>query len=401
MGTIRSGAGVGTTFSSVTGRASAWQFLAVLVGLVLLAPPSSAGQGGPGPQGPGPQPPSWDDPVCPTPGDVPSPFPPALPREPTAAVGALTGTLETSPYGDAVYSLPLVVPPGHPLATPQLTLRYESGGPSGTLGIGFDISGLSSIARCPRTYAQDGYQRRIGDDADDAYCLDGRRLVEVATGDDPKGQVVEYRTFPDTFARVKSFTPPGAPSPTSFQVEAASGQVLDYGNTTAGRVMGRNGVVRAWWLTRSRDRSDNRLNVSYVTDVDPVDGHTRQHAPTRISYGGNAEGLHTLAVSFEYGEKPAWDRRTLWSRGLAVESSWLLNRVRMLGPGDALVREYRFDYDEKASDQRRTRLRSVEECGCGWCVSAEDDLRVEPRVGRAGVRTTNHGRAHAQLEQLP
>ena len=113
--------------------------------------------------------------------------------------GAIQGSFAVSSTGEATYLLPLLVPPGAAGMQPSLAIAYTSASGSGMLGMGFSLSGLSTVTRCPRTMAQDNQIRSVRYDQHDALCLDGARLVPVGSSSDG---VLEYRTFPDTFVKV-------------------------------------------------------------------------------------------------------------------------------------------------------------------------------------------------------
>jgi Salmonella virulence plasmid 65kDa B protein len=107
--------------------------------------------------------------TCPAQGEVTqSPLPPDLPASPTAPAGAVAGAFSVSSTGEALYTMPLLVPPGRAGMEPSLALTYDSSADEGTLGMGFGIAGLSVITRCPKTLARDGMIRAVRDEADDA-----------------------------------------------------------------------------------------------------------------------------------------------------------------------------------------------------------------------------------------
>ncbi|WP_437570485.1 RHS repeat-associated core domain-containing protein [Sorangium sp. So ce542] len=281
-----------------------------------------------------------------------------LPRSETVAAGAIGGTFSASSTGEATYTMPLAVPPGRAGMQPELAVSYDSSGGEGVLGMGFSVTGLSAVTRCPRTIAQDGEIRAVHYDQDDALCLDGKRLVEVGRA----GDLVEYRTFPDTFTKVIASYEgwDWEKGPMYLRAYTKSGRIIEYGNEPSGRVMAKLGVVRAWWVTRVSDRYGNTMDTRYKSEEHPTEKYTVEHAPLRIDYTGHPSFPATRAVEFVYGE-PQWGGRVLYSRGMELRSSWRLDEIRMLGPGDALVRNYRFLFDDAPATGRRL-LQQVEEC---------------------------------------
>ncbi|MFT3768646.1 MAG: FG-GAP-like repeat-containing protein [Minicystis sp.] len=289
------------------------------------------------------------------------PAPP--PRAGTAAVGAVPGAFSVTSTGEATYTIPIVVPPGRAGMEPRLALSYSSAAGEGVLGMGFTVSGLSAITRCPQTIVDDGRVRGVRDAPDDALCLDGKRLVAVGHG---RG-TVEYRTFPDTFTKVVAHLATGmfaAGQPLWFDVYTRAGLRLEYGTTADSKVHGRGGVSRAWWIAKSADRLGNFIAYSYRNDTDPDDGHTVEHVPAEIRYTG-FEGSRTLtpsrAVRFRYDEKEPSHVRTSYVRGMAVKDSLRLSSIETFGPGHALVREYRFGHGFGPSTGRML-LTDVREC---------------------------------------
>ena len=68
-------------------------------------------------------------------------------------VGSIPGQLSVQ-QGAAVYTIPIEVPPGVAGMQPDLAITYNSNGGNGLLGVGFSLSGLSTITRCGQTIAQ-------------------------------------------------------------------------------------------------------------------------------------------------------------------------------------------------------------------------------------------------------
>ncbi|HSN97431.1 MAG TPA: SpvB/TcaC N-terminal domain-containing protein, partial [Candidatus Nanopelagicales bacterium] len=287
------------------------------------------------------QPPPME-PVCPSPDDGPDPRPAPLPPSLSVAAGTLPGSFAVTTGGEATYSIPLPILPGRAGIEPSLSIIYDSSAGEGPLGVGFTLSGLSAISRCPRNIAQDDTIAPVRDDEHDALCMDGKRLVPVGHDPSQPGQPVEYRTFPDTSTRVVAdFTENAGwdPSrgPKFLEAFTRSGLILEYGSLSKGRVLARQGVVRSWLLTRIRDRSGNRLDIFYRNDLDPAEGYTVEHVPVRINYTAHALAPASRAVVFDYSDLEGPDVRHLFARGMRLRRSLQLDRIRMLGPSDTLA----------------------------------------------------------------
>jgi len=65
-------------------------------------------------------------PECPDPGDQPDPFPPDLANTSSVPAGTIPGSFSVSSTGEAVYALPLAVPPGRAGMQPTLAITYDS-----------------------------------------------------------------------------------------------------------------------------------------------------------------------------------------------------------------------------------------------------------------------------------
>src|SRR5882672_11705027 len=97
-----------------------------------------------------------------------------------SVAGSTPGSFRVTESGAAEYRIPIQVPPGIAGMEPALALVYNGQAGNGLLGVGWNLEGLSSITRCPRTVAQDGVKGGANYDANDRFCLDGQRLMAIS-----------------------------------------------------------------------------------------------------------------------------------------------------------------------------------------------------------------------------
>lgn len=128
--------------------------------------------------------------------------PDPVPTVPSAEVGTIAGVASVSDSGAAQYSIPIEVPPGIAGMEPSIALEYSSSGGDGYAGVGWWISGFSSITRCRPNLRDDDRDGALRFDNSDPLCLDGMRLVAVDGVSGADG--TEYRTRVDYSAAFRA-----------------------------------------------------------------------------------------------------------------------------------------------------------------------------------------------------
>lgn len=274
------------------------------------------------------------------------------------------GSFAVSPSGAATYTIPIQVPPGTAGMQPSLALSYNSQAGNGLAGMGWSLSGLSAIHRCPATIVQgDGYMGGINYDANDRFCLDGERLV-VVNGLANGANGAEYRTEHESFSRVKSFGTCGV-GPCNWTVEAKSGQIMEFGNTSDSRVevstlprgIARSDV-RLWAINKVTDRAGNYMTFSYYEE--PTAGI---HVPTWIAYTGNGASQPYAAVQPILQTRP--DQETFYEGGSQISSTHRIQAIQTFSSGNYIVpvKIYTLTYESALSPStNRSRLQSIKEC---------------------------------------
>jgi hypothetical protein len=213
-----------------------------------------------------------------------------------ATVGAVAGSPNVS-GGQAVYTIPITVSLGRQGMQPELSLSYSSRGGNGVAGMGWSITGLSSISRCPATMAQDGFTRGISISDTDRLCLDGQRLIKVSAGG-YWANGAEYRTEVDSFARIKLNGSGGATSTSlSFTVESKDGLIRTYAYSANAKSDSGSSRTLSWLLTEEKDRAGNTIHYTYS---DHAPGSAGDHQINTIAYTGLNSTSGNRKVSFGY-----------------------------------------------------------------------------------------------------
>jgi len=215
-----------------------------------------------------------------------------------SAVGRTPGALEVTGSGTARYSIPIFVPPGPRGIQPNIALVYDSAIGSGPLGKGWSIAGISSIARCNQTFAQDGVSSAVSLDTSDGYCLNGNRLKLRAGSYGSSGS--QYFTEITDFSLVTANGTAGN-GPASFTVQDRSGLVYEYGGTASSLVSATgSSTASSWMLSEIRDRAGNKVVFSYAAPGNGLSGTTviKKIEWTQTSPGSS---YFINAVEFTYG----------------------------------------------------------------------------------------------------
>jgi len=283
------------------------------------------------------------------------------PHDPT--VGRVAGDGGTT-GGAASYEIPIVVPPGRRGMQPALSLVYSSRSGNGIAGMGWSLSGLSSLHRCPQTLEQDGAIRPVMMDAQDRLCLDGQRLV--LTGGTYGTAGATYGTEMESFVRVTQLGGGLATAGTYFKVERKSGEIAWYGSDADARVIpGGLSVPLTWMVKAVQDRVGNAMHYGYTNYGDG------EVLVNTIWYTGTVTELGTRRVSFLYEDRPntggANDRSSSYLAGGASRQTKRLSSVTTFVGGEA-VRGFILNYSLSAGTGRSL-LQSVTDCahdGANW-----------------------------------
>jgi len=293
-------------------------------------------------------------------------------------VGSVDGSFSVTPGGAATYSIPIKVPMGIGGIKPGVSLTYNSQAGNGLLGVGWNMSGLSTITRCPQNIAQDGQIRSVKLDANDKFCLDGQRLVVVSG---TYGQSnTEYRTEQDIFSKIisKGYVNNG---PQSFEVLTKDGLHMQFGDVAvdaSGQYNSRfapHGVdaVHIWAISSITDNVGNVINFSYQFTGDDssgtssLTGYNREYYPSEITYSGGGKLTFNYGVA---GSETRPDPIVGYRAGGKVQTAKRLEKITV-EIASRLVRDYTVAYKPTDANTKRSKVSTVTECGSdGQCLPA-------------------------------
>ncbi|WP_462163193.1 SpvB/TcaC N-terminal domain-containing protein [Pseudoalteromonas xiamenensis] len=268
--------------------------------------------------------------------------------------GAVQGNASVS-GGAASYSIPIQLPPGRANFQPQVALTYSSRTGNGIAGVGWSISGGSSISRCASTYAQDGFTQNPNYSTQDKLCLDGQRLI--LTSGTYGTQNAEYRTEIESLTKVTQLDGGINGSSTSFKVEYADGRVSYYGTNEKSRSV-HDGKVQAfsWLIEHSHDATEaNFIHYEYT-----LYGNN-ERLLKRIYYTGDSKtSKGNRKVEFSYQTRT--DTSFSYIAGGRTDTTQKLSNIQTFFQ-DKLVRKYSLTYLTNNSNATgRSLLQEVKEC---------------------------------------
>lgn len=278
----------------------------------------------------------------------------------TLQAGALPDNFSVSAVGAAVYQIPVELPPGVHGLKPSLSLLYNSQQGSGQLGMGWSLTGLSVITRCPQTPAQDQNTHLPDLSLADRFCLDGSRLILISGSYGAAGST--YRTEIDSFQQVTAHGTAGN-GPSYFTVVDRAGltrtystQLMRSGGTTA----------MEWLLTSVTDKYNDYISFQYNT-LQSLQGGVWQEI-AEIDYGYGYSGVNTGTpvdrVIFGYGTSGDPYNQYFAHTYVGVNMA-LMTSIAIEDGGGAVLRQYRLTYNSLPDPSNTisiNELTSVQEC---------------------------------------
>lgn len=242
-------------------------------------------------------------------------------------VGDIPFQTNTTPMGALTYTVPIECFQNPKGLQPNISLVYNSMAGNGIAGMGWSISGLSSISRVNSSQYYDGEVKALNLSIDCAFVLDGIRLVKKkGTGDlvTEQGNIIvrQYKKY--------------------FEVFYPNGNKATYGfndDLNTRRI--------SFPITRMEDQNGNYMEYKYTQDsFQTIMGETSYHEIyyiEAIEYGSDKDMKHSASIKFSYQKRN--DVSSLYLAGALLEQTLLLKDIVSYFK-DTSLKKYELKYNE-------------------------------------------------------
>lgn len=235
------------------------------------------------------------------------------------AMGEIDVTSGNTRTGAKTYTVPIKVTAGITEAmTPKIALSYNSQQGNGTLGKGWALSGLSSITRSAASNYYDDWNRGVILSSDDAFLIDGIRLIKLSENEQESSYVSEQ-------GNIKAIAHISDGDIGYFDVYYPDGKIGMFGFQL------NSGPKLTFPLTRLTDKRGNCIEYQYSREVSPL--------IQKIKYNG-----HTV----EFNYKTRTDKTESYLGGIRAELNALVSEIKSYYKGNE-IGEYSLNYTSSDS----------------------------------------------------
>ena len=294
-------------------------------------------------------------------------------------VGSIPGKLNVEANGAASYTIPIECPAGINGMQPKLSLVYNSQGGDGPLGVGWSISGLSSIYKTTKNIYSDNAIAGINK-SNDTYALDGNKLFiknkvipdisylpnKIMMYLYPEDYDIyfqrysnwytssgsTYETENKSYSQIETvglipfidiYHPSSSTTswkiysyiPRYFKVTNKDGRIIEYAVSKNKTIStSEDSISDEWFVSKITDSNGNFINFTYKSSAG-------QTVIQKIEYTGNGSTLPFYSLVFNYDTKTV-AKRTYYGN-IYNEDKYLLKSIQILSKGTTL-KQYDLSY---------------------------------------------------------
>ncbi|MGE5382716.1 MAG: polymorphic toxin type 23 domain-containing protein [Omnitrophica WOR_2 bacterium] len=258
----------------------------------------------------------------------------------TLPVGTIEGKSDVALTGAMTYTIPIFTPPGVAGLVPSVSLNYNSQLKNGLAGIGWNLSGASSISRVPQTIYYDHQSHPVDFSSSDRFSLDGQRLLITNTanyGDDGS----EYLT--EVFNGSKVILHKDTEGYVWFECISQDNLIMEYGHSEDSRIedlFGDEKNIISWNINKIKDKYGNYIKFIYKKEV--VNDITSFRL-SEIQYTGNEDINKEPDNKIQFLYSLRQDYKIGHQLGNNFNNNLLLKEIRVVA-NSQIVRKYVLDY---------------------------------------------------------
>lgn len=202
---------------------------------------------------------------------------------------APSGSHQVTTTGAFSYDIPIEVPAGIDDFIPRLSLSYNSQNPTGLLGVGFSLSGLSQICREGARFHYDAVGSSVFDDSVYRFSFNGQRLELISGIYGQDGSQYEMSESPG-FIQIL-YTERSLPG---FIVRSKDGVACYYGGNENALIRDSGGKIYSYLLREVHNASG--LSIRYVYNTQRGRSYLKKIEYNRIPLKVFDEGSSLLSL---------------------------------------------------------------------------------------------------------
>lgn len=247
------------------------------------------------------------------------------------------GKLDIANSGQAMYTLPIALPPSIASVGPTINLSYTSGQQSGIAGQAWNINSISYISRMATRFDIDGFRDGVDFDDNDKLALDGQRLLLKSGTYWADGSIYETEVQSNNKIELK-----GSGASLYFIVTSPDGSRTWYGNYD-----GTNAVdATAYYITRFEDTNGNFITYHYAKP------YNKALCISEIRFSANTVTNTTPLNKIVFTYKAAARTENGYVGGVKIEKGEILDKIEVY-TNSTLFRKYQLTHTTDGQGYQR------------------------------------------------